>query len=308
MKVWQVRSFVIALYFAQQFSIRLSCAQDLTPRAYLITPVHSNAIVLTYSFFAGNIEFAGAVPITGATARTNVPIVSIYHAFNLFGRSSNFTASLPYGIGTFRGTVVGAETTAYRSGLLALSFRLSINLLGGRAMNVSEFAQWHQKRILGASFRLLPLSGQYDPTKLVNLGTNRWAFRPEIGYSQRWAHWILDVHGGGWVFSMNSEFLSRIQTQRPIGSIEGHLSYDFKPRLWFSLDSNFWFGGSTKLDGVGNSATAQRNSRVGMTSSIPLSRHQSLKISYNNGAYTKYGGNFQNISVAWQYSWLGRPN
>jgi hypothetical protein len=54
--------------------------------------------------------------------------------------------------------------------------------------------------------------------------------------------------------------------------------------------------------------TLQRNSRVGVTASIPVTRHQSIKLSYNNGAYIRYGGNYQNISVAWQYSWLGRPN
>ena len=308
MRLCQARSFVIALSFALRLSVVFSRAQDLAPRAYLITPVHSNAVIVTSSFFTGNIEFDGTVPITGATAKTTIPIVSYYHSFSFFRRSANFTASLPYGIGNFRGTVVGAETTAYRSGLLAPSFRISINLLGGRAMNVSDFVEWRQKRIVGASFRLLPLAGQYDATKLVNLGTNRWAFKPEVGYSQRWGHWIADAYGGGWFFSTNSDFLSRTQTQRPIGSFEGHISYDFKARLWVSLDGNFWFGGSTKLNGVANSATAQRNSRVGITSSIPLTRHQSLKVSYSNGAYIKYGGNFQNVSVAWQYSWLGRPN
>jgi hypothetical protein len=294
----------------------LSRGQDLAPRAYLITPIHSNAAIFTYSFFAGNVEFEGTVPITGATARASVPIFSWYHAFDVFGRSANFTASVPYGVGNFRGTVVEAELMAYRSGLLAPSFRFSVNLIGGPAMNVQEFIRWRQKRILGASFRLVPLAGQYDPTKLVNFGTNRWAFKPELGYSQRWGHWILDAYGGAWFYTANSEFFSHnqfspgtnTQTQRPIGSFEGHFGYDFKPRLWVCLDGNFWFGGSTSLNGAPSPSTSQRNSRVGITASIPVSRHQSLKVSYNNGAYIRYGGNFQNISLAWQYSWLGRPN
>jgi hypothetical protein len=89
--------------------------------------------------------------------------------------------------------------------------------------------------------------------------------------------------------------------------IEGHLSYDFKPRLWVSLDGNFWYGGETSLSGVPNAKTTERNSRIGATASIPISKHQSLKFSYNNGAYINYGGNFQNVSVAWQYSWIGWP-
>lgn len=291
-------------------------AQDLAPRAYLVTPVHSNAITLTYSLFDGNILFAGSLPITGARGRVNVSILSYYHSFTLFGRSANFTVFLPYGVGTFRGEVVGAETLAYRSGLLPATFRLSANLIGGPAMRPEEFGQWRQRTILGVSLRVVPNTGQYDPTKLVNFGTNRWALKPELGYSTRRGHWILDAYGGVWFFTTNPEFFSHnqfnpgtnTQSQSPEGSFEGHLSYDFKPRFWISLDGNFWFGGTSSLNGVLNQSTIQRNSRVGLTASIPLTGHQSLKCSYSDGAYIRYGGNFQNISLGWQYSWLGRPN
>jgi hypothetical protein len=290
-------------------------AQDLAPRAYLITPVHSNAVTLTYSFFDGSLLFEGTAPITGATARAHVAIFNYSRSLSFFGRTANFTASLPYGVGNFRGIVVDAETHAYRSGLLPATFRFSVNLIGGRAMNVAEFMKWRQKTILGISLRLVPETGQYDPTKLINFGTNRWAFKPELGYSQRWGHWILDAYGGVWLYTTNSQFFSHnqfspgtnTQTQSPIGSFEGHLSYDFKPRLWVSLDGNYWFGGATSLNGIENPSTLQKNSRLGGTASIPLSKHQSIKFSYSNGAYIKYGGNFQNVSLAWQYSWLGRP-
>ena len=291
-------------------------AQDLAPRAYIITPVHSNAITLTYSFFDGTLLFEGTIPLTGASARVSVSIFNYTHSLRLFGRTANFTGSLPYGIGNLRGTVVGAETFAYRSGLLPASFRFSVNLVGGPAMNAEEYRKWRQKTIVGISLRLVPKTGQYDPTKLINFGANRWAFKPELGYSRRWGHWILDAYGGAWLYTTNPEFFSHnqfspgtnIQTQSPIGSFEGHLSYDFKPRLWVSLDANYWFGGTTSLNGVENFSTLQKNSRVGATAAIPLSRHQSIKLSYSNGAYVRYGGNFQNVSVAWQYSWLRRPD
>ena len=291
-------------------------AQDLSPRAYLITPNHSNAVNLTYSFLDGGVEFEGTVPITGAKARINLALFSYYHSFKFFGRSANFTAALPYGVGHFSGTVVGAETYAYRSGLLAPTLRFSVNLIGGPAMGVQDFAKWRQKRLLGVSFRFVPLAGQYDPTKLINLGNNRWAFRPEVGYSRRWGHWILDAYGGVWFFTTNPEFFSHnalfpgtnTQSESPVGSFEGHLSYGFKPRLWVSLDGNYWFGGTTSLNGVPNPLTVQRNSRVGVTAAIPLNKHQSMKLSYNNGAYIRYGGNYQSISIGWQYSWVGRPN
>jgi len=308
-------SFRIVVFFSVYLAADFCYAQDLAPRAYLITPIHSNAVTLTYSLFDGSLLFEGTVPITGAAAKTHVAIFNYSRSLKLFGRTANFTASLPYGVGNFRGTVVGAETLAYRSGLLPATFRFSVNLIGGRAMNVAEFMKWRQKSILGISFRLVPQTGQYDSTKLINLGTNRWAFKLELGYSHRWRHWTLDAYGGAWFYTTNPEFFSHnqfspgtnTQTQSPIGSFEGHLSYDFKPRLWVSLDGNYWFGGTTSLNGLQNPSTLQRNSRVGGTASIPLNRRQSIKFSYSNGAYTRYGGNFQNASVAWQYSWLGKP-
>jgi Putative MetA-pathway of phenol degradation len=316
MRCLAAESRTAVLLFSVCFFAGICHAQDLAPRAYVITPLHSNAVNLTYSFLDGSIIFDGTVPIADATARVNISILSISHSMNFFGRTANFTASLPYGVGNFRGTVAEAETLAYRSGLLTSSFRFSVNLKGGPAMNVQEYSKWRQKTIIGVSIKLVPPSGQYDPTKLINYGSNRWALKPELGYSRRLGHWILDGYGGVWFFTTNSEFFSHnqfspgtnTQSQNPTGSFEGHLSYDFKPRLWVSFDANFWFGGSTSLNGAINEATLQRNSRIGATASIPLSRHQAIKLSYNNGAYIRYGGSYQNVSVGWQYSWLGRPD
>ena len=287
--------------------------QDLTPHAYLITPVNSNAVILTYSHFSGNLLFDGAVPITGAKASINMPIFSYYHSLNFFGRSANITVVVPYGIGDFHGTVVGVPRYAYRSGLFDSFVRFSVNLKGGAAMKPPEFFKWHQKLILGTSLKIVAPTGQYDPTRLLNWGNNRWALKPEFGYSQRWNHFILDGYAAAWFFTTDPEYFSRnpffpgvrSQTEAPVAAFEAHVSYDFKPRLWISLDGNFWFGGKTSVNGVQNPGTEQRSSRVGVTASIPLTKHQSLKVSYSDGAYVSYGGNYQNVSLGWQYSWVG---
>jgi len=292
-------------------------AQDLTPRAYLITPVHSNAVTLTYSYYNGSIFFVPTLPIKDATGNPNLQIFSYYHTLSFFGRSANFVASLPYGFGHFQGKVLGTEEEIYRSGLLDAVFRFSVNLKGGPAMSVKEFRSWRQKTLIGVSLTVSAPTGQYDPARLINQSTNRWAFKPEIGFSRRWGHWVLDGYGGVWFFTTNSDYLSHnpllnpnvtnTQSQKPVGAFEGHLSYDVKPRLWFSLDGNFWVGGRTSINGVENPLTLQKNSRIGATASVPLWKHQSLKFSYSNGAYVQLGGDYQNVSVAWQYSWLGRP-
>jgi hypothetical protein len=133
---------------------------------------------------------------------------------------------------------------------------------------VKDFVKWKQKIILGASLRVVATTGQYDPTKLINWGINRWAFKPEFGYSQRWGKWVLDGYAGVWFYTTNRAAPgtgSKPQTKDPIGSFEGHLSHDFKPGTWASLDGNFWWGGLTSLSGIQNLDSKQVGSRLGGT-------------------------------------------
>jgi hypothetical protein len=309
------RARVFLFLVLQLCCYHLAAAQDLSPRAYLITPVGSNAAVLSSSYLSGNIQFSGAVPITGAREEAYLGIASYYHALSLFGRSANFTVAVPYAVGDIYGQVFDVPKQAHRSGSLDSVARLSVNLIGGPAMQPPEFARWTQTILLGTSLTIVAPTGQYDSTRLINWGSNRWAFKPELGYSQRWGHWVLDAYGGVWFFTTNPEFFSHnqyfpgtnTQSQAPTGAVEAHMSYDFLPRLWVSFDANFWWGGATSINGVENPLTNQSNSRVGITASFPITKRQSIKVSYSDGAYIRYGGNFRSVSVGWQYAWIGWP-
>jgi hypothetical protein len=280
--------------------------QGLVPRAYVITPTGANAIIVNYNYSTGDILFDPSIPITNSSAQISFPVLSYYYGFGLFGRSTNFTASLPYGVGNFSDDVAGNAASVYRSGLLDGTLRFSINLKGGPAMPLREFLAWRQKLLIGASLLVVVPTGQYDPARLINNGSNRWAFRPEAGLSRRWGPWLLDAYLGVWLYTANSQFYpgSAVKSQSPIGSTELHLSYDVKPRFWISADANFWYGGEGTINGVKNPFTRQQNSRAGFTASIPITTHQSLKFSYSVGAYIRFGGDYKTASVAWQYGWI----
>jgi hypothetical protein len=143
-------------------------AQDLRPRAYVITPEHSNAVILGDAFNNGSIFFGTVLPITNASGRYSVPNISYYHSLNFFKRSANFTATLPYVVGNFQGEVKGSQQSIYRSGLADSVFRFSVNLLGGPAMPPKDFAKWKQKTILGASIQVVAPTGQYYSSHLIN--------------------------------------------------------------------------------------------------------------------------------------------
>jgi hypothetical protein len=74
------------------------------------------------------------------------------------------------------------------------------------------------------------------------------------------------------------------------------------------LDGNFWFGGTTTVNGISNPVTRQTRPRIGATVALPLKKNQTIKISYSDGTYISFGGNYQSVFVAWQYSWLGWPH
>jgi hypothetical protein len=304
------------------FAVAVGAAfsQDLAPRAYTIAPVHSNAITIAGAHATGSILLDAVLPIPDSSGDSWASSVTYYHSMNFFGRYSNATVTLPYAVSDVQGTLNGIETTSHLSGLLGVDLRFSVNLLGGPAMDLAHFRKWKQKTVLGTSVVVIAPTGQYDPTKLINLGSNRWSFRPELGYSRRLANWVFDLYGGAWLFTTNHDYFSRnqylpgtnTQTQNPMGSFQGHISYDINPRiprLWASLDGNFWFGGKTSLNGVENPDTQAANSCIGFSFSVPVpkTRRQSLKFNYGNGVLTEFGPDSRNVAVAWQYSWIGRP-
>lgn len=282
--------------------------QDLAPRAYLITPNDGNAITLSTTFNSGKLLFDPSLPVSDGSATIQTPIFSYYHSFSFLGRSANALVSLPYARGSFQGTVEGTYLQAYRSGLADMRFRLSVNLRGGPAMSAREYAKWQEKGLIGASLTVVVPTGQYDPAKLLNIGSHRWALKPEVGFTRRRGHWAVDWYVGGWFFTQNDRYYpgARLRTQSPIFSGEGHVGYYVTRRLWTSFDANFWDGGRSTVNGVQNNDT-QRNSRMGGTVAAPISGRQSVKFAYSRGAYVTIGGAFQTFNVAWQYSWLGKP-
>jgi hypothetical protein len=293
----------------------LCAAQDLTPRAYFPTPVSSNAVIVTYALSDGEVLFDPTLPVTNSTGTIHMSGVSYYYAFDFFGRSANITGALPFAVGDVSGELSGVASAVHRAGAADTVVRLAVNLRGGPARSPLEFVKAGPIRsVLGASLKVAMPTGQYDHTRLINLGTNRWAFKPELGYARRFRRLIVEAYGGVWLFTANGDFLASDdaaqgdrRTQAPIGALESHVSYDVNPRLWISTDFNYWYGGRVSVNGEEHTLTRQANSRLGVTASVPVSRHQSLKISYSDGMVVRFGGKFKTLSIGWQYGWFGLP-
>lgn len=281
----------------------LGCAQELEPRAYSPSPVGFNILLVAGTYNTGDLAFDPSLPITDASASIKAGVVGYLRTFGVAGRSASLGVALPYVRGNLEGIYLGDPVEAYRSGLGDPRLRFAINLRGAPAMTPKEFVARKFGTLIGASLVVSVPTGQYDSTKLVNIGNNRWAFKPEVGISREFGRWTLEGCAGVWLFTDNTNFYGgRTRSQDSITSLQAHVIYTFKPRMWLAFDANFYNGGRTSVDGVPK-ADLQQNSRVGLTFALPVTKTQSLKFSFSRGAVTSIGADFNSFGMAWQYVW-----
>lgn len=303
-----LRGPVLAAFcVASLISARVAAAQELEPGAYTVSPVGVNFVGTSYSFSRGDVTFDPSLPVEQASATLNSLALSYGRALNVVGRSGTVLVALPIIGGHVNGLYLGQFTQVDRQGLGDLRIRFGMNLVGAPAMTAKELAQTGRRTLLGASVTIIAPTGEYDDQRVINLGTNRWAFKPELAVTHiTGRHWMFEVYGGAWLFGDNDDFLGGlVRSQRPLGSLQFHVRYTFRPGLWLSFNSNFYSGGRTSVEGKLN-LDFQKNSRVGGTLSWPLDRRNVLKLAVSRGAYTTIGADFTTLSVAYNHAWGGK--
>jgi len=279
-------------------------AQQLEPRAYSPSPIGTNFFGVGYLFSHGGVSLDPSVPIENVSAQISAVVPYYGRAFGLLGRLAQVTVGVPYAWGTVTGDVQEVTQSVRRSGFGDSQLRFAVNLLGGPALTPQQFRTRTPETTLGFSLTVLCPFGEYFPSKLINIGTNRWAFKPELGLSHPSGKWTFEAYAGVWFFTENSDFYGgHVRTQNPLASYQAHVIYNFNPRMWAAFDLTYYSGGQTTLDGQ-QKDDRQNNSRGGFTFALPVTPHQSLKASWANGVTARVGTKFQTIGVGWQYVWF----
>ncbi len=280
----------------------------MEPRSYSPSPIGTNFIAVALGNSRGSVLFDPSLPITDVDANLDSASLGYARSIRIGHLQGQVAAAVPYVIGILKGNVAEQAEQIRRSGLADVRLKMSLNLLGTRAKNREEFAKAPKKTILGVSLVVQAPTGQYDPTKLINLGTNRWSFKPEVGVSVPVGRWYLDAYLGAWFFTNNDQFYTGNSTRRqnPLTVLQGHASYVFKSRAWLAIDGT-WYGGGASTVNSNPPSERQSNSRYGATFAAPLTQGHSLKFSASKGASTRTGSDFNSILVAWQFMWFDRP-
>lgn len=280
-------------------------AQSLEPRAYTNVPVGMNFLIAGFAYSTGGLVTDPDLPLKDAHLRVRAPVLAYARSLDAWGKSAKFDAIVPGGCLDGSAEVNGAVQTRDVCGLIDPAFRFSLNLYGAPALSLKEFASYRQDVIAGASLQVIAPFGQYDPTRLVNLGNNRWIFRPEIGISKSFGALSLELALDTSFFTTNHEFFGgRVREQEPMHSAQAHLVYQFANGVWGALNTTYYTGGETTINGV-KQDDRQRASRLGATMAIPVDRRNSIKLYASSGLSIRTGTDFDTLGIAWQYRWGG---
>jgi hypothetical protein len=279
-------------------------AQDLEPRAFANTPVGINFLIGGYVYSKGTVGTDASVPLEDTEVRLNSAVLAYVRTLDLWGRSGKFDVILPYAWASGSAKLAGQPRKREVSGLGDPRLRFSMLLYGAPALSLAEFADYKPDIIIGTSLEVTVPLGQYDADKLLNIGTNRWSFKPEVGISKTVGPLTLEVATGVRFYTDNSDFLDGKNLQiNPLYSVQAHLIYSFTTGIWLGLDGLYYTGGRPITDG--EKGRSLENARVGLTLALPVNRHNSVKLYGSTGVYSKTGSDFDLVGIVWQFRWGG---
>jgi len=284
----------------------LAAAQSLDPRAYSNLPVGLNFLLAGYAYSQGELAF-NSLPLQDARTRVHVLPVGYVRSLDVFGNAGNSALLLPLVDLTGTATFEGAEVQRDVSGLADPTVRLAVNFYGAPALRPAEFAAWRQDLIVGASLTVTAPFGKYDEDRLVNIGSNRWSIKPELGVSQALGRWTVELAAGVTWFTRNEEFFNgNTRSQDPIYSLQAHVTRQLGRGTWGALSATYYEGGRNSFNGVENAETLG-GTRLGLTLSLPVDRRNSIRLSAHSGIYARTGSDFEGVGVIWQHLWANSP-
>ena len=270
-------------------------AQEIEARAYSNAPIGIN-------FITGGLAQAKSGSYT-----LNTQALSMTHVLDVAGQSGRLTLVLPYSELTGTGQVGGQSINASAEGLSDPMIKASVNLYGAPALTNSQFKDYLQDLIIGASLAATIPWGKYNNTQMINVGANRSLIQPAMGFSQAVGPWRLELAGMATIYTSNTSYLgSNTLSQNPIYSGETHAIYYFPNTAWISADATYFTGGQTYINGIPTNGP-QENWRFGSTLSYPIDQQNSIRLTGSKGVYSRTDTSYNAVGMSWQFRWGGSP-
>ena len=174
-------------------------------------------------------------------------------------------------------------------------------LYGGPAQTQQEFFKSPKSNtVVGAALSVKIPWGEYYPEKLINLGSNRWVIRPQLGITHTRNKWTYELTGSLFWYGDNDDFYGgKLLENEVLYALQGHVIYTFKPGLWISFSTAYGDGADAFIDDVDKNLRID-NWLTALSFGVPINRQQGLKLSWIRArTQNDKGADLDSISVGW---------
>jgi hypothetical protein len=273
-------------------------------RAYTNTPVDTNQFELNYAYVHANSSIDTSLVIAGAKFNINQGLIDYTRYFGFLHRLMWVEAGIP--IAGLSGSITGTNIQGSVAGLGDSGYSVAMLLKGGPALDVAQFENYKPTTTVGVSLTMTAPTGLYRSSKILNLGSERWSFKPEIGVCHPFGpeqKWEFDAYANAYFYTDNSSYHGKnILTQQPLPGVEGHISYSFNDSVWASLDTRYSFHGTTIVGGV-NQNNPQQNFILGSEVNVSINDRNSLLFEFAKALVHQNGPAVTGFSVRYDYFW-----
>lgn len=286
----------------------LCLAQELEPRRWSHLPTGTNFVGGGYAYTKADIFLDPVLRIEDTEMEMHTWALKYTRTFELFQKSARIDLTQAYQEGRWTGLLNGAPASVKRRGLSDSVLRFAINLYGAPPLEGKEFAAYRAKvdveTIFGAALVVHLPTGDYMNDKLINLGTNRFTFRPQLGVVHNRGKWSMELTGSVWLYTDNNDFFNGNKLEQdPYYTVQTHLIYTFRPGLWASASAGYGCGEKSTVNDVEKN-DLRENLAWAFSFGCPITRQLGVKVIYlASRAQESIGQDSDSIGVAFSIFW-----
>ena len=238
-------------------------AQAEPPTSWLLPPKNLTALSFQYLDLETNLTPSYDVVLANGNVEINAFVIPLARTFSVGGKLAQLFVSPTFGnlkasvnvedIPGFGDVNLDPIEIIDKSGMMDSQVNFRLGLHNAPALNIIEYSQWERKFQVYGLFGVTVPTGEYNSARRINLGANRWAFRfsvpmvvPLNRNNKKPAHW--EVTPNLYLFTNNNDpFVGDTKSQKPLFTVQNHLSKYFTSKFFASLDFGYQHGGQAQI-------------------------------------------------------------
>ena len=289
------------------FTCKSLYAQDIEPRRWTPMPLGVHVIGFGYANQSGILYFDPTLQIEDASIDVNLLALQYFQPLKLGNKLARLDVKIPYLFTEWDGLLAGTPETINRNGFADPTLRLSMNLVGPDAMDPKGIKEYYLSNpvntSIGISMAVTFPFGQYYSDKLLNIGQNRFVFRPQIGMVHNWGHWSYELTTSVFIFTNNNDFYNnQTRTQNPLFAVQTHLIRQFKNRIWATLSAGYGVAGESSVNNIekhDNRSDILASASIG----FPILKTQAVKLTYiRTQTFNDIGVDTNTFALGWSFA------